>query len=476
MIRTRFAPSPTGYLHVGGARTALFCYLFARHHGGEFILRIEDTDRERSTEASVAAILDGMRWLGLDYDQGPYFQGERFDRYRAVIQSLLDSGHAYRCYCSREELDAMRERQMTAGLKPRYDGRYRDFSGQPPAGIEPVIRFKNPLLGVVAWNDLVKGPIEFDNEELDDLIIQRSDGTPTYNLTVVVDDLDMGITHVVRGDDHVNNTPRQINIYQALGHQPPEFAHLPMILGDDGARLSKRHGAVSVMQYRDDGFLPQALLNYLVRLGWSHGDQELFSRDQMKDLFDLKDVNRAASAFNTDKLLWLNHQYIQDLPATVVAEQLHWHFEQRQLDLNNGPVLPQVVELLRERTRTLVEMTEQAEFLYRDFAQYEEKAAAKQLKAAAETPLVTLRAALVGLEDWSAPQIQGCIASVVEQLGIGFGRLGQPLRVAVTGRAAAPANDAVLALLGKPRTLERIDRALAFIAERQARAAERGQS
>ena len=476
MIRTRFAPSPTGYLHVGGARTALFCYLFARHHQGEFVLRIEDTDRQRSSEESVQAILDGMQWLGLEYDQGPYYQTERFDRYRAVVQSLLDDGHAYYCYCSPKQLETMREEQKAAGLNPRYDGRYRDFDGQPPPGVDPVVRFKNPLLGSVSWCDLVKGQIEIDNAQLDDLVIARSDGTPTYNLTVVVDDIDMGISHVVRGDDHVNNTPRQINIYQALGKQPPLFAHLPMILGDDGARLSKRHGAVSVMQYRDDGFLPQALLNYLVRLGWSHGDQEVFSMDQMKSLFELEDVNQAASTFNTDKLLWLNHQYIQSLPAQEIANHLRWHLQQRQLDLQAGPTLAQVVGLFKERARTLKEMAEQAQFLFKDFETFDEKAASKHLKASAEEPLQTLHEALTQLKDWSAAGLQSTFQSVVDQLGIGFGKLGQPLRVAVTGRGAAPGNDAVLALLGKTRSLQRIDRALIYIAERIATAAARGQS
>jgi glutamyl-tRNA synthetase len=476
MIRTRFAPSPTGYLHVGGARTALFCYLFARRHAGEFVLRIEDTDRERSTEESVTAILDGMHWLGLDYDQGPYYQTERFDRYREVVQQLLDSDQAYYCYCSRDELDALRERQMEAGLKPRYDGRYRDFDGEPPEGVKPVVRFKNPLVGTVSWRDSVKGHIEIDNSELDDLVIARSDGTPTYNLTVVVDDIDMGITHVVRGDDHVNNTPRQINIYNALGAQTPTFAHVPMILGDDGARLSKRHGAVSVMQYRDDGFLPQALLNYLVRLGWSHGDQEVFSMDELKSIFDLDDVNRAPSTFNTEKLLWINHHYIQNLPAEEVANHLMWHMEQRQLCLDSGPSLPQVVELLKERARTLCEMAGQAEFLFLEFDAYDEKSASKHLKAAAELPLKTLREALAKLDDWSADAIQATFQEVVDQLEIGFGKLGQPLRVAATGRGAAPGNDAVLALLGQSRSLQRIDRALEFIAARKAAAEARGSS
>ncbi|MEM8685318.1 MAG: glutamate--tRNA ligase, partial [Pseudomonadota bacterium] len=309
-VRTRFAPSPTGVLHIGGVRTALFCYLYARRHGGEFILRIEDTDRERSTQASVDAILEGMNWLGLDHDEGPYFQMQRFDRYRQVLDEWLESGHAYYCYCTREELDAMREQQRAAGLKPRYDGRWRDKS-ERREGVDPVIRFRNPIEGQVVFNDAVRGMVAVDNDELDDLIIARSDGTPTYNFTVIVDDADMAISHVIRGDDHLSNTPRQINMFTALGAEPPSYAHVPMILGADGSRLSKRHGAVNVIDYREKGFLPEALLNYLVRLGWSHGDQEIFSMDEMIALFDLKDVNAAASTFNPEKLEWLNQHYIQ---------------------------------------------------------------------------------------------------------------------------------------------------------------------
>jgi len=317
-VRTRFAPSPTGYLHVGGARTALFCYLFTRRHGGEFILRIEDTDRERSTDESVQAILDGMAWLGLEYDEGPFYQTDSFDRYKEVIQHLLDEGHAYPCFCSRERIERVREEQRARGAKPRYDGHCRELETVPEHE-ECVIRFRNPIAGTVVWDDAVKGQIEIDNMELDDLVIARRDGSPTYNLTLVVDDVDMGITHVVRGDDHVNNTPRQINIYRALGHRPPVFAHVPMILGDDGQRLSKRHGAVSVMQYREMGYLPEALLNYLVRLGWSHGDQEVFSVDEMIGLFDIADVNHSASAFNPEKLRWLDQQHIIGVDSCLGA-------------------------------------------------------------------------------------------------------------------------------------------------------------
>lgn len=473
-VRTRFAPSPTGYLHIGGARTALFCWLFARHHGGQFILRIEDTDRERSTDASVQAILDGMQWLGLDYDEGPFYQTDHFDRYRQIIAQLLEQGDAYHCYCSKAELDQMRERQIAAGLNARYDGRHRDFSGTPPADVEPVVRFKNPQSGTVVWEDAVKGRIEIDNQELDDLIIARADGSPTYNLTVVVDDIDMRISHVVRGDDHVNNTPRQINMYRALGATPPIFAHVPMILGDDGQRLSKRHGAVGVMQYRDDGYLPQAVLNYLVRLGWSHGDQELFTLDEMIDLFDLENVNRAPSTFNTAKLLWLNEQYIKNQPAAAVAKQLQWHIDQLGIDVNAGPALETVVELLKERAATLKDMAEQAEFLFVEFDQYDQKAAQKNLKAAAVEPLNLARELLEQLDHWNSGELQQVLQQVVTKLDIGFGKLGQPLRVALTGRAAAPGNDAVLAALGKTKSLARIGRGLRFIEQRIAAAEQRG--
>nr|MDQ2694488.1 glutamate--tRNA ligase [Pseudomonadota bacterium] len=405
MIKTRFAPSPTGFLHIGGARTALFCWLFARRHGGAFVLRIEDTDLERSTPASVSAILQAMSWLGLDYDEGPFYQTHRFDRYREVLRQLLDDGRAYYCYCTREELEALRAGQMARQEKPRYDRRHRDYQGPPRHGVEPVIRFKNPLDGEVVVDDLIRGRIVIQNNELDDLIIARADGTPTYNFCVVVDDMDMGITHVIRGDDHINNTPRQINILAALGAPLPRYAHLPMILGQDGARLSKRHGAVSVMQYRDEGYLPEALLNYLARLGWSHGDQEIFSLDELAQLFALEDVNRAASAFNPEKLLWLNQHYIKTSTPEHVARHLGRHFCQRGIDLDSGPALIEVIEAFRERARTLAELAAMAEFLYRDFAAYEEKAAARHLTAEAAAGLERLRQALAALPEWSAGAI-----------------------------------------------------------------------
>jgi glutamyl-tRNA synthetase len=463
-VRTRFAPSPTGYLHIGGARTALFSWLYARKMGGTFILRIEDTDRERSTQASVDAILEGMAWLDLGHDEGPFYQTQRFDRYAEVIQQLVDSGHAYRCYCSKEELEQLREGQMARKEKPRYDGRWRDRQDEtPPAGIDPVIRFRNPQTGVVDIDDLVRGKITISNEELDDLIIARSDGTPTYNLTVVVDDIDMQVTHVIRGDDHINNTPRQINIMRALGYEPPKFAHLPMILGSDGQRLSKRHGAVSVMQYRDDGFTPQALLNYLVRLGWSNGDQEIFSREEMIELFSLEAVNRAPSAFNTDKLLWLNQHYIKTLPVEELAAQLQWHLQEQKLDVSNGPALADVINAQRERAKTLVEMVAISRYFYEDFADFDPTAVQKQFKADTADNLQTVHDEFAALSEWKAEPIHAALQAACEKLGLKLGKVGPPLRVAVTGAASSPSIDITLELIGRERSLARIQRAVSFI-------------
>lgn len=459
-IRTRFAPSPTGYLHVGGARTALFSWLHARKHGGRFILRIEDTDLERSSQESVNAILEGMSWLGLEYDEGPFYQTQRFDRYKEVIQQLLDQGDAYYCYCSREELDVLREQQMANKEKPRYNGKCRH--GATVDG-ERVIRFKNPEHGDVVIDDLVKGRIVVANKELDDLIIARSDGTPTYNLTVVVDDMDMGVTHVIRGDDHVNNTPRQINILKALGAQLPVYAHVPMILGSDGARLSKRHGAVSVMQYRNDGFLPDALLNYLVRLGWSHGDQELFSIDEMIQLFELEKVNVSASTFNTEKLLWLNHQYIMNSEPSHVAHHLSWHMGERGIDPTTGPSLVDVVKAQRERCKTLIDMAEQSLYFYQDFAEYEEKAAKKNFKAGVDEVLQHLWGKFDAVQNWEAEALHQVVMESAEQLQMNLGKVAQPLRVAVCGSGVSPAIDVTLALLGKDKTLDRIARAIEFV-------------
>ncbi|MDZ7869518.1 MAG: glutamate--tRNA ligase [Rheinheimera sp.] len=462
---TRFAPSPTGYLHVGGARTALYSWLYAKKTGGKFILRIEDTDLERSTQASVDAIMDGMNWLELDWDEGPYYQTKRFDLYKEVVAQLLAEGKAYKCFCTPEEVDAMREAQMAAGEKPKYNGMWRDRTDHPSD--KPFcIRFKNPQDGVVVIDDMIKGRIEVANAELDDLVIARSDGTPTYNLTVVVDDWKMGVTHVIRGDDHVNNTPRQMNILAALGATLPKYAHVPMILGDDGKRLSKRHGAVGVMQYRDYGFLPEALLNYLVRLGWSHGDQEIFSRDELVELFDLSACNRAPSAFNTEKLLWLNQHYIRTSPAAHVAKHLQWHVEDQKLDISNGPSLEQLIAVQGERVKTLKEMIEVSRYFYEDFSAFEENAAKKHLRPVAAEPLKAVQAHLAALNDWSAETVHAAINSAAESLGLGMGKVGMPLRVAVTGGGNSPSLDVTLALIGKARCLARIDLALAFIAER----------
>ncbi len=460
-IKTRFAPSPTGYLHVGGARTALFSWLFARKHGGKFILRIEDTDLERSTQESVNAILEGMTWLGLEYDEGPFFQTHRFDRYNEVIDQLLEKGLAYRCDCSKERLEKLREEQMAKKLKPRYDGHCRNRNVDPDK--PHVVRFRNPDEGTVVFRDLVRGTIRVSNAELDDLIIRRSDGSPTYNLTVVVDDADMGITHVIRGDDHINNTPRQINLLQALGLPVPEYAHLPMILGPDGQRLSKRHGAVSVMQYMHDGFLPEALLNYLVRLGWSHGDQEIFSLDEMVELFDLAEVNRSPSTFNTEKLLWINQHYIKSLDPAHIARLLSPHMGDLGIDPAAGPDLVKVVEAQRERAQTLVELAAISAFYYRDFDDYDPKAAKKGLKPAALAPLKLAREKLAGLDDWRREAIHDVLQAVAKELDVGFGKVGMPLRVAVTGGNPSPDLDLTMELVGRDACLRRIDRAIEYI-------------
>ncbi|MCC3703024.1 glutamate--tRNA ligase [Rouxiella badensis] len=467
-IKTRFAPSPTGYLHVGGARTALYSWLYARNLGGEFVLRIEDTDLERSTQAAIDAIMDGMNWLNLDWDEGPYFQTKRFDRYNAVIDEMLENGTAYKCYCSKERLEALREEQMANNEKPRYDGRCRD-SHEHHAADEPcVVRFRNPQEGSVIFDDQIRGPIEFSNLELDDLIIRRTDGAPTYNFCVVVDDWDMEITHVIRGEDHINNTPRQINILKALGAPVPVYAHVSMILGDDGKKLSKRHGAVGVMQYRDDGYLPEALLNYLVRLGWSHGDQEIFSIDEMKALFSLDSVSKSASAFNTEKLLWLNHHYINALPPEYVATQLQWHIEQQNIDTRNGPELSALVKLLGERCKTLKEMAESCHYFYQDFSEFDDAAAKKHLRPVARQPLEAVRANLAAITDWTPENVHNAIQGTADELGVGMGKVGMPLRVAVTGAGMSPGMDVTVHAIGQSRTLSRIDQALAYIAEREA--------
>lgn len=457
-IKTRFAPSPTGYLHVGGARTALFSWLYARKHGGKFVLRIEDTDLERSTQESVNAILEGMTWLGLEYDEGPFYQTHRFERYNEVIGRLLDKGLAYRCNCSKERLEGLREQQMARKEKPRYDGHCRDAEVSPD---EPhVIRFRNPQDGEVVIDDLIRGRVVVANAELDDLVVRRTDGSPTYNLTVVVDDHDMGISHVIRGDDHLNNAPRQINMLRALEWDVPRYAHVPMILGDDGARLSKRHGAVSVMQYLHEGYLPEALLNYLVRLGWSHGDQELFSLDEMIRLFDLDGVNHAPSSFNTEKLRWLNQQYLKDSDPARVAHLLASHLGDLGIDPTEGPDLVAVIEAQRERASTLIELAEISRFYYQDFEVIDEKAAKKAFKPGADAALDAVRTRLAALGDWQRAAIHEAIQAAVDEVGVGFGKVAMPLRVAVTGGAPSPDLDLTLFLVGRDATVRRIDKAI----------------
>jgi glutamyl-tRNA synthetase len=459
-VVTRFAPSPTGLLHVGGARTALFSWLYARRMGGKFILRVEDTDRERSTEEAVRVILEGMAWLGLDADEGPYYQTERFERYREVIAEMLKAGSAYHCYCTKQELDALREHQIARKEKPRYTGICRERTTARP-GVEPVVRFRNPLAGTVVVEDVVHGPVTFQNAELDDLIIARSDGTPTYNFCVVVDDMDMGVTHVIRGDDHLNNTPRQMNLLRALGATPPAYAHVPMILGPDGAKLSKRHGAVSVLQYEEEGYLPDALLNYLVRLGWSHGDQEVFTREEMIAAFDIHDVNKAASAFNPEKLLWLNQQHMVRSPPAALIPHLRAQLRRLGTDSDDEQLLEGVIVAQRERAKTLKEMAENSRFFFTDDIRMDPKAVAKHLTPEALAVLAQVRAKLAALSEWNAGTIHDVLTALATQLQVGLGKVAQPVRVAVTGTAVSPPIDATLALLGGERSLARLDAALA---------------
>lgn len=463
-IRTRFAPSPTGYLHVGGARTALYSYLFARKNKGTFILRIEDTDRERSTEESVQAILDGMQWLNLDYDKGPYYQTQRFDRYAEVLQQLLRENKAYRCYCSKERLEQLRLQQQENKEKPRYDGFCRDKdlaeSDQPY-----VVRFKNPLEGEVVIDDQVYGKIVIKNSELDDLIIARADGTPTYNFTVVVDDWDMQITHVIRGDDHINNTPRQINILTALGAKLPVYAHVPMILGADGKRLSKRHGAVGVMNYRDMGILPEALLNYLVRLGWSHGDQEIFSREEMIENFDLKNLNRAPAAFNPEKLLWLNQHYLKTLPIETIKEHLQWYLNQENLDISQGPTLDELITTQRERVKTIDELISKSRYFYQEVTEYDAQAIEKNISPEVVAMLPILRTKLATITDWTEQNIHQVLNEIGETQNLKLAKIAQPLRIAVTGSTTSPSIDVTLKLLGQGKTLSRLDKFIEYLSK-----------
>ena len=461
-VRTRFAPSPTGFLHIGGARTALYCWLEARRRGGEFLLRIEDTDRERSTDAAVQAIIDAMHWLQLDADNSaPIFQTQRLERYKEVALELVAAGKAYYAYESKEEIEAMREAAFARGEKPRYNGYYRDRNEPYRDDPNRVIRFKNPLDGSVVWEDKVKGRVAWSNTELDDLVIFRSDGWPTYNFAVVVDDIDMDITEVIRGDDHVNNTPRQINIYHALGANVPEFAHLPMILDKEGKKLSKRTNSVSVMEYRENGFLPHAILNYLVRLGWSHGDQEIFSREEMIALFDVADVNKAASRFDTEKLLWLNQHYLKtDDPHTLAAE-FEWHLRRAGIDASKGPAPADVIVAMRDRVQTFKDMAERAKIWYGPITEWDDKAAAKHLKNDSAVQVLQSARELLAACEWQPGPIHQVIEQIAAKLELGMGKIAQPLRVAMTGTQVSPSIDHTIYLAGREVALQRIDNALA---------------
>ena len=458
MIRTRFAPSPTGFLHIGGARTALFSWAYARRHSGCFVLRIEDTDLVRSTPEAVQAILDGMRWLGLNHDEGPFYQTQRMPRYRAVIEDMLAAGSAYHCYMTPDELERLREEQRSGGLKPRYDGRWRPEPGKtlpiPPAGVPPVVRFRNPATGVVAWDDLVKGRIEIANSELDDLVIARADGTPTYNFCVVVDDWEMGITHVIRGDDHVNNTPRQINILRALGAQVPLYAHLSMILGDDGQKLSKRHGAVSVMQYDDDGYLPEAVLNYLGRLGWSHGDDEIFSMQQFCAWFDLDHITPSAAQFNSEKLNWLNAHYLKRTDTARLVTLVKPRLEARGVTVTAAPSLVAIVDLHKERVATLNELADLAQTFYID-PRPKAELLAKHLTPEALPLLADFVARLPDIP-WEVAAIGTLIKECVTRHGLKMPRLAMPLRVLLTGLEQTPAVDTLMAVFPRETVLRRL--------------------
>ncbi len=456
-LRVRFAPSPTGYLHIGGARTALFNWLLARKEGGTFVLRIEDTDVARSTQESVDAILQAMDWLGLDYDEGPFYQTERFGLYKKKVQEMVDKGSAYKCFCTTEELDVKREAALKSGGKPKYDGTCRERRDQPSQPF--VVRFRSPQEGETTWVDRIKGPITFANAELDDLIIQRTDGTPTYNFVVVVDDADMGMNLIIRGDDHVNNTPRQILLYRALGCEVPEFAHVPMILGPDKSRLSKRHGATSVMAYRDMGFLPEALVNYLVRLGWSHGDQEIFSKEELIEKFNLESVGRAAGVFNPDKLLWLNAHYIKTGDPERLGILLVEQLQTKGIDTSAGPSLPAVVKSLQERSRTLVEMAEGAAFYYQQEIVFDPAAAAQHLTADKEPLFEVLIREITDCSEWSHDGIAGVFAKVMEETGLKLGKIGPSVRVALCGGTTSPSIFEVLEVLGKNVSLQRLQSA-----------------
>ena len=457
-MKSRFAPSPTGYLHIGGARTALFAWLWAKKNNSKFVLRIEDTDKERSTQSSVDAILEGMDWLGLDYDEGPIYQSDRTERYNEVISELLIKGKAYYCDCSIERLEIMREEQIAKKEKPKYDGCCRS------KGLKNgVIRFLNPVDGDVNFSDYVKGEINISNSELDDLIISRSDGSPTYNLTVIVDDHDMKIECVIRGDDHINNTPKQINLYEAMDWPSPKFAHVPMILGSDGSRLSKRHGALNLLSYRDEGLLPFALLNYIVRLGWSHGDQEIFSVDEMINLFDLRSINNSPASFNQEKLEWINHSHIKKTEVNELASNLKWHLDQLNIEVVDGPVLNEVIDALRDRSKSLVDMAQSCAMFYNDFKEFDAIQAGKVFTQESKLILVDLFTNLNDISSWTAENIHSTIKGICEARDVGFGKVGQPFRLAISGDGKAGSVDISAQLVGKARTLLRIQMALDYI-------------
>lgn len=463
-VRTRFAPSPTGNLHIGSARTALFSWLYARHHNGQFILRIEDTDQERSTQESTAAIIEAMAWMGLDADEGPFHQMARSELYQKTATELLSSNKAYRCYCTKERLNNLREEQIANKQKPRYDGHCRHLKpGDAPTDQPFVIRLRTPQEGTVTFSDAVHGSITTQNNELDDLVLVRSDGVPTYNFSVVVDDLDMHITHVIRGDDHINNTPRQIHLFEALGVTPPQYVHTPTILGPDGKRLSKRHGATNLLDYRDEGYLPQALLNYLVRLGWSHGDQEVFSLEAMIQLFDVSAINKAAAAFNPEKLLWLNQQHIKQAAAEEITPHLMAQFKKLKIDTAQGPALTDIFEIQKERAKTLKEMAESSAFFYTKVSAYDEKAVRKNIDAETPKILQTVYDALDKLTRWEKESIHQVMIETGEKFDIKLGKIAQPLRIAITGNTISPPIDITLALLGKTKTLSSIEKLLSVL-------------
>lgn len=465
MIRTRFAPSPTGDLHIGGVRTALFSWLYAQQHNGEFILRIEDTDTQRSTEQATQVILEGMRWLGLEPNGDIIYQSQRHERYQAVVQHLLDQGRAYRCYCSQERLQQLRQQQIDNGQKPQYDGHCRQFMTQPSSNQPHVIRFYNPQQGEVTFNDCVHGTISVNNQELDDFVMVRTDGTPTYNFCVVIDDSDMNITHVLRGDDHINNTPRQINLYRALGLEPPIFGHVPMILGPDGKRLSKRHGAVNILSYREQGYLPGALLNYLVRLGWSHGDQEIFSKQNMIELFNLEHIAKSPAAINNEKLDWLNQHYIKTEPADSIEPELRWHYQQLDIDIDNGPTLDNIIELYRERAKTLKELAESSRFFFENI-NYDQAESDKIVQTNTVEILEALYKKLNELNEWHEIAIKNELKSVANEHGVKFKNVGLPVRYAVSATLASPAIGPMLTVMGQDLVLKRISCFTKFLKDR----------